>query len=79
MVRLRLTDKEFDGSELNTKRSIIRQLMLVSTPRYDYSLGTINNLWTLNRYDSRESIGTDRFGDRRYPETYQCEIIDKWS
>lgn len=56
----------------------MRQLMLVSTPKYDYALGAMGDMWTLSRYDAQECIGSDRFGDRRYPDEYQSEIVDKW-
>ena len=78
MVRLKLSDKEFDGLDLSTRRNIIRQLMFVSTPKYDYTLGAMGDLWTMNRYDVLESIGSDRSGNRSYPKDYECEIVDKW-
>lgn len=78
MIKLKLSDKQFDALELDTRRSIIRQLMFVSTPKYDYTLGAMGDLWTMNRYDALKSTGSDRFGDRSYPKDYECEIVDKW-
>lgn len=47
--RIKLTDKQFDGMEQETRREIMKQLMLVDTPKYLYSLGVKGNLWVISR------------------------------
>lgn len=73
MRRFELTDKQFDSLELSTRRSLILQIMIIHTPKYQYTLGAKGNLWTLVRYDRNESIGKDKWG-----AGYTPEVIDSW-
>lgn len=70
---LKLTDKEFDSLEIQTRRSILRQVMIVDTPKFKYALGALGNYWTMARYDRAECIGTDD-----WKEDYDPELVDKW-
>ncbi len=78
MRRIKLKDKQFDGLDVETRRSLMVQLMLLSTPKYDYALGANGKFWTLVRYDGQETIGADRDGTRKYMDSYEPEIVDSW-
>lgn len=70
---VKLTDKQFDGLDVVTRRSLIQQLMIIDTPKYKYTLGAIGNLWTMWRYDRQECIGSDKWQD-----DYEPEVVDRW-
>lgn len=73
MTIIKLSDKQFDSIETETKRELMRQLLLLDTPKYRYALGALGQYWTLARFDMRESIG-----GREFSKDYEPEIIDRW-
>ncbi len=79
MYILKLSDKQFDSLEQDTRRSIMQQLMFVQTPLHNYSLGASGNWWTMIRRDQNESIGTDKYGRRQFPENYEGVVTDRWT
>lgn len=79
MYIVRLSDKQFDTMDLGTRRSLIQQIMFISTPSYDYSIGANGNWWTMIRRDGAECIGSNRYGQREYPKDYMGTVVDKWT
>ena len=73
MRTIKLSDKQFDGLERETRRVLMRQFMLLDTPRYKYSLGVIGNAWVIRRYDREEAIGKDKWDN-----DYVAEVVDSW-
>ena len=70
---IKLTDKQFEGMEVGTRRSLMEQLMIVNTARYKYSLGSKGRKWIIYRYDKDESIGADK-----WEEDYMPLEVDSW-
>lgn len=68
-ARLKLTDKQFDALDKETRRSMLYQLMFIDTPKYKYCIGANGNYWTMVRYEWKHAGEIDK-------ET--STIIDKW-
>ena len=68
-TKLKLTDKQFDTLDTETRREMMRQLMFIDTPTYRYCIGAYGNLWTIVRYEWIHEGLVDK-------ET--STVIDKW-
>lgn len=68
-TRLKLTDKQFEALDIETRRSMIFQLMFIDTPKYQYCIGAHGQLWTMVRYEWKHSGEVDK-------DT--SVIVDKW-
>lgn len=68
-ARVRLSDRQFEGLEHNTRRDLIKQVMFIRTPTYMYCIGAEREFWTIVRFDivDAESIDMD-----------SAEVVDKW-
>lgn len=49
--KLKLTDKQFEALDIETRRSMIYQLMFIDTPRYQYCIGANGQWWIMVRYE----------------------------
>ncbi len=49
--KLKLTDKQFEALDIETRRSMIYQLMFIDTPRYQYCIGANGKWWIMVRYE----------------------------
>lgn len=67
--RLKLTDKQFKALDVDTRRNMIRQLMFIDTPKYQYCIGANGQWWTMVRYEWKHAGEVDK-------ETSM--IVDKW-
>lgn len=81
-IRLKLSQKQFDNLELNTRREMIRQLMFIDTLKYRYCIGAMGDFWTMVRYDLEPVYGY-RYGQLMATGEYKVvdgsdEIVDKW-
>ena len=54
--RLKLSDRQFEALDIETRRSMIYQLMFIDTPRYQYCIGENGEWWIMVRY-KREYTG----------------------
>ena len=54
--RLKLSDRQFESLDIETRRSMIYQLMFIDTPRYQYCIGANGQWWIMGRY-KREYTG----------------------
>ena len=72
---IELKDKQFDGLDVGTRRALIRQLMIIHTPKYLYALGCndARDTWLLVRYDRQECIGTNEWDN-----DYEADVVDEW-
>lgn len=70
---VKLSDKQFEELNVETRRTLMEQLMILDTPKYRYALGTHGLDWTLVRYDRMESIGGNK-----WMNGYEPEVIDRW-
>lgn len=68
-TRLKLTDKQFDALGIETRRSMIYQLMFIDTPNYQYCIGANGQWWTMVRYKRKRAGEVDK-------ETSM--VVDKW-
>lgn len=68
-AKVQLTDAQFDGLDTDTKRSLIQQIMLIRTPKYEYAWGCQGQWWTIVRYEIVDAGTIDK-------DT--AEIVDKW-
>lgn len=68
-TRLKLTDKQFDALDIETRRSMIYQLMFIDTPKYQYCIGANGQWWTMVRYERQHAGEVDK-------ET--STVVDKW-
>lgn len=68
-TRLKLTDKQFDALDPDTRRAMIYQLMFIDTPKYQYCIGACGQWWTMVRYEWLHAGEVDR-------ET--STVVDKW-
>lgn len=50
-ARLKLTDKQFEALDTDTRRSMIYQLMFIDTPKYQYCIGANGEWWIMVRYE----------------------------
>ena len=66
---LKLTDKQFDALDTETRRSMIYQLMFINTPTYQYCIGAKGRYWTMVRYEWLHAGEVDK-------ET--STIVDEW-
>ncbi len=64
--RLKLTDNQFEALDVDTRRNMIRQLMFIDTPKFQYSNG---QWWIMVRYDWKCAGEVDK-------DT--STIVDKW-
>lgn len=67
--RLRLSDKQFETLDVNTRRSMIEQLMFIDTPKYQYCIGANGKWWIMVRYEWAYAGKIDR-------ET--STVVDRW-
>ncbi len=49
--RLKLTDRQFEALDIETRRSMIYQLMFIDTPKYQYCIGAEGQWWIMVRYE----------------------------
>ena len=49
--RLKLSDRQFEALDIETRRSMIYQLMFIDTPRYQYCIGANGQWWIMVRYE----------------------------
>lgn len=49
--KLKLTDKQFEALDIETRRSMIYQLMFIDTPKYQYCIGANGQWWIMVRYE----------------------------
>lgn len=75
MLKVRLSDKQFDSLERITRRRLIEQVMFIYTPKYMYCLGALGNSWTMARYSMDECIDFENY---KWEPDYKPEILDKW-
>lgn len=68
-TRLKLTDKQFDALDEETRRSMIYQLMFIDTLNYQYCIGASGQWWTMVRYEWLHAEGVDK-------DT--STVVDKW-
>ena len=54
--RLKLSDRQFEALDIETRRSMIYQLMFIDTPRYQYCISSNGQWWIMVRY-KREYTG----------------------
>ena len=73
MKIIKLSDKQFEELDAETRRRLMEQLMIIDTPRYRYALGACGADWTLVRYDRQECIGKDKWEDG-----YEPLVVDSW-
>lgn len=75
MREIELKDNQFEGLETETRRNLIRQLMMIHTPKYLYALGcnSARDTWLLVRYDRQECIG-----ENKWERGYEPEVVDEW-
>lgn len=66
---LKLTDSQFDALGESTRRSMIRQLMFVDTPQYQYCIGANGQWWIMVRYEWQCAGKIDK-------DT--LTVVDKW-
>lgn len=78
MRHITLTQKQYDEMDVDTRRSLIQQIMFIETKKNMYCIGAQGSYWTIVRYDKAESIGVDKFGNARFDENYKGEIIERW-
>lgn len=64
--RLKLTDNQFEALDVDTRRNMIRQLMFIDTPKFQYSNG---QWWIMVKYDWKCAGEVDK-------DT--STIVDKW-
>ena len=67
--RLRLTDKQFEALDIDTRRSMIEQLMFIDTPKYQYCIGANGKWWILVRYERVHAGKIDK-------DT--STVVDRW-
>lgn len=72
-LNFKLSDRQYEGLETETRRAIISQVMMIETPKYLYAIGAMGNYWTTVRYDKLESIGSCE-----WEKGYEPEVVDKW-
>lgn len=66
---LKLSNEQFSALDIETRRSIMRQLMFIDTPTYQYCLGVKWRYWTMVRYEWKRDGEVDK-------ET--STIVDEW-
>ena len=80
-IILKLSEKQFEGLDISTRREMIRQLMFIDTHQYRYCIGAKGNLWTMVRYKLEPEYGW-RHGQLLPTGTYNPvgdgEIVDQW-
>ena len=67
--RLKLTDNQLEALDVDTRRNMIRQLMFIDTPKYQYCIGTNGQWWIMVRYDWKCTGEVDK-------DT--STVVDKW-
>ena len=67
--RLKLSDRQFEALDIETRRSMIYQLMFIDTPRYQYCIGANGQWWIMVRY-KREYTGKI--------DNYSLMVVDAW-
>lgn len=82
-ARLKISDKQFEKLDRDTRREMIRQLMFIDTTNYEYCIGAHGHLWTMVRYKTEPEYGY-RFGQRmqtgrRLVISGSGEIVDTWA
>lgn len=73
-TRLKLTDKQFDALDKETRRSMIYQLMFIDTPKYQYCIGANGQWWTMVRYEWQHAGEVDKKLQRSLINGYKEEI-----
>jgi hypothetical protein len=68
-AKVELSDAQFEGMDKNTRRDLIKQVMFIKTPKYEYCIGAQGVNWTIVRYDVVDASSVDKDS---------AEIIDKW-
>lgn len=46
--RLKLTDNQFEALDVDTRRNMIRQLMFIDTPKFQYCIGANGQWWIID-------------------------------
>lgn len=67
--RLKLTDNQFKALDVDTRRNMIRQLMFIDTPKFQYCIGANGQWWIMVRYDWKCAGEVDK-------DT--STVVDKW-
>lgn len=67
--RLKLTDNQFKALDVDTRRNMIRQLMFIDTPKYQYCIGANGQWWTMVRYEWKHAGEVDKGTSM---------VVDKW-
>lgn len=67
--RLKLTDNQFETLDVDTRRNMIRQLMFIDTPKYQYCIGAYGQWWTMVRYEWQHAGEVDKDNST---------VVDKW-
>ena len=68
-TRLKLTDRQFEALDKDTRRSMIEQLMFIDTPKYQYCIGANGKWWIMVRYEWIHAGKIDR-------DT--STVVDRW-
>lgn len=66
---LKLSNKQFDALDVETRRSMIRQLMFIDTPKYQYCIGADGPWWIMVRYEWKYAGEIDK-------DT--LTVVDQW-
>lgn len=67
--RLKLTDRQFEALDIETRRSMIRQLLFINTPQYPYCIGAEGKWWLMVRYEWKYAGEIDK-------DT--LTVVDQW-
>lgn len=67
--RLKLTDNQFEALDVDTRKNMIRQLMFIDTPKFQYCIGANGQWWIMVRYDGKCAGEVDK-------DT--STVVDKW-
>ncbi|MBO5610546.1 MAG: hypothetical protein J5929_09310 [Eubacterium sp.] len=82
-TRLKLSEQQYEALDLNTRRSMIQQLMFIETPKHLYCIGTQYNKWTIVRYDLepeyKEKYGRLVPTGEKFTIDETAEIVDRWN
>ncbi len=68
-AKVKLSDAQFEGLEKNTRRDLIRQVMFIRTPKYEYCFGAQGVNWVIVRYDIVDADSIDKDS---------AKIADRW-
>ena len=67
--RLKLTNKQFETLDTDTRRDMIYQLMFIDTPKYQYCIGANGQWWIMVRYEWIHTGEIDKDS---------LTVVDKW-